>query len=77
MTNKLYEVDLFILNINNPYIKLIVLMKQFTNTVVITRFLSFLVLFMSVKYATDKFYTLARLADDSSSSLVFSPGSFP
>lgn len=48
MTNKLYEADLFILNINNPYIKVIVHMKQFTNTVVITRFLSFLVLFMSV-----------------------------
>ena len=77
MTNKLYEADLFILNINNPYIKVNVHMKQFTNTVVITRFLSLFCVVHVCQCATNKFYTLARLADGSSSSLVFSSGSFP
>ena len=31
MTNKLYEADLFILNINNPYIKVIVHMNNTKN----------------------------------------------
>ena len=39
MTNKLYKADPFILIIHYPYIDLIVHMKQYTNTVVVARFL--------------------------------------